>query len=115
MAFDPEVLDLTDRQYVMFDDLSATIADSLGMEKMKVRGFFWRSIKEWQAQQGISIGSVADKSPLERRRRGAEIAEIFSEKMLALIEGEERRQLFRDTLVRVLAQYETDYSERRTG
>lgn len=112
MAIDPDKLDLADGQYEMFDDLVTSIAQSTGLEKTILRGFFWRSIKKWQHQSGVSIGDIANLTPPDRVERALEVVGYFRHLVLDKLENEAQCQAFRTSLEDTFERYRRSYGKR---
>lgn len=111
---DPDTLRLASGQHAMFEHLTAGVAEGIGMDPMKVRGFLWRSIKDWQHQEQRSISELADLDPAERVRLAREITDMFGAKMLAVLPSHQH-ELFKDALQNVWQTYRARYSMRQPG
>lgn len=98
----------------MFEQLSDHIAAKIGMDPMKVRGFLWRSAKEWQLQEHRSIAELAHLEPAERIRDARDITAIFEQKMLAVL-PRQMHERFREALNDTWQEYRKNYSMRRPG
>ena len=88
-------LEITPEQRAIVDDLARIIAETAGLSPAPMRGFFWRSLREWQKNNQLPTTAIRDMSPRRRIHAGQEIFKTFKEHVLGTLQTEQERQRFR--------------------
>jgi hypothetical protein len=81
-------------QREIVEDLSAIIAEKSGLEEIPLRGFFWRSLKQWQKDHRSPASVVRQMDPEERVDAAFEIFRNFRDLVSPTLDDDEVRERF---------------------
>lgn len=88
-------LEITPEQRAIVDDLARIISEASGLSAAPMRGFFWRSLREWQKNNLLPTTAIRDMPPRRRLLAGQEIFKSFKEYVLGTLQSEHEKQRFR--------------------
>ncbi len=95
-------------------DLAKFIAETLDLKEMVVKGFLWRSLREWQVSHGITHEQTEDgfgSSPSERLKQMTEILDLLEKQVIKVIKSEKAPHIDK-TMKMALQRYEEKYANR---
>ena len=95
-------------------DLAQFVANQLDLKEMVVKGFLWRSLREWQITHGITHKQTEDgfgSSPIERKKQMAEILGLLEKQVIKVIKSEKASYVDK-TMKMALERYEEKYANR---
>ena len=83
-------------QRKIVETLAEIIGEASGISAAPLRGFFWRSLREWQKRNQLPTTAIRDMPPRRRIRAAQEIFKTFQELVLTTLTSEYHRRRFRE-------------------
>ena len=87
------------------------MARELKMEEAPVRGFFWRSLRDWQLDRQMPTEAIAEMKPEARLKAAQEIG-VFFRARLRRSYGEDEKERIELAWDEAFRTYTEDYSGR---
>lgn len=80
---DLEELALESGQWQIVHHVCRIMARELELDEAPVRGFFWKSLRDWQLDRGLPTTAMNEMEPAARIRAAQEIGVFFRQRLLS--------------------------------
>ncbi|MFX1514410.1 MAG: hypothetical protein ACFFCQ_17695, partial [Promethearchaeota archaeon] len=102
-------------QKKIFNDVTESLTNSLGISKLVVRGFYLQALKDWQKkiQQTVEETELVGKvSPEKRIQEQKEIMVYFRKRAVNFLKSIEKLYLLEDAVSKAVKLYTDKYASR---
>lgn len=111
---DFEQLMLESGQWKIVHHVCRIMAAELGIDEAPVRGFFWKSLRDWQADRQLPTTAMAGMEPAARIRAAQEIGGFFKDRLRKNL-GEALKGRIEKAWDEAFRTYVRDYGRRDAG
>ncbi|MFX1382294.1 MAG: hypothetical protein ACFFBP_07585 [Promethearchaeota archaeon] len=107
-----KTIHIAPEQKAIVSSLGKMISHALSIEERAIRGFIWRSIKDWQIDHSKDLSSIANMSPENRIQALLQIINVLEKTLMRVLISKEHEPLLEEAMKQVIVAYKQHYANR---
>lgn len=101
----------SDQKYIVVA-IGKLISKYIPLPERPIRGFIWRTIREWQVKYKKDLGELSNMSPDDRVNAVVQIMEIFEFTMKRILIDKEQEPALEEAMKKTLDMYNEKFANR---